>query len=109
MLIHAERLTSGRRNEFAIQERMIWYAETAPIGIKNMAEKRAGILVVDTTMTFPMTEMGMRIILWMLRSPVHPETYVTTRETKKAPIQTGEVTRGVQMEPYPSVLTVEGK
>ena len=74
-----------------------------------MAKKRAGTLIADTTMTFPMTEMGMRIILWMLRSPVHPETYVTTRETKKAPIQTGEVTRGVQMEPYPSVLTVEGK
>ena len=73
MLIHAKRLTSGRGNEFAIQERMIWYAETAPIGIKNTAKERARILVVDTTMTFPMTEMSMRRIIWMLRSPVHPE------------------------------------
>jgi Cys-tRNA synthase (O-phospho-L-seryl-tRNA:Cys-tRNA synthase) len=52
---------------------MIWYAETAPIGIKNMAKKWAEILVVDTTMTFPMTEMNMRRIIWMLRSPVRPE------------------------------------
>ena len=28
---------------------------------------------------------------------------------EKAPIQTGEVTRGVPIEPHPSVLTIEGK
>lgn len=52
---------------------MIWYAETAPIGIKNIAKKRAEILVVDITMIFPMTEMNMKRIIWMLQSPVRLE------------------------------------
>lgn len=74
-----------------------------------MAKNRAGRLVVDVAMTFPMNDIDIRHMIWMLLSPVRPEVYVTTSETRKVPIHTGAVISNVAILPYPSVLTIEGK
>jgi hypothetical protein len=42
--------------EFAIQATMIWKAETAPMGMRNMPKNLAPTLVVPPTIAFPTAE-----------------------------------------------------
>lgn len=60
MAMAADLLTIGLGNEFATQVTMIWYAETAPIGIRNMAKKRTPVFVVDMTIILPIQDTHMR-------------------------------------------------
>ena len=97
--ILAERLTRGRGKELAIQERMIWNEETAPMGIKNMAKKRGPVDVVAVAMTLPRQASSIRQMMCRERSPVRLEVKVTTSETRKVPNQTGTVRRRVSILP----------
>lgn len=83
--MEADRFTIGRGKEFATQETMIWsediatlvsdfwnlerkegwqffcsQADTAPMGIRNMAKKRAPTLVVAVAMALPTAATSMR-------------------------------------------------
>lgn len=58
------------------------HAETAPIGIKNMAKKRAPILVVAVAIAFPTTATSIKQMIWMERSPVRADVHVTKIETR---------------------------
>lgn len=107
--MHALRLTSGRGNELATQATMIWYADTAPMGMRNIAKKRAGTLSVAVAMMLPTTDMSIRQAMWIDRSAVLPEVYVTNKDTRKVANQTGAVMRRVLTLLYPRVLTIVGK
>lgn len=66
----AERFTIGRGKELATHGTMIVYAETAPIGIKNMAKKRAPRFVVLVAMALPIIATIIRPKMWSERSSV---------------------------------------
>ena len=51
--IAADRFTSGRGKLLATQVMIIWYALTAPSGIRNMAKNLAPVFRLLTTMIFP--------------------------------------------------------
>jgi hypothetical protein len=78
-------------------------------GIKNIAKKRGPVFVVPVAMAFPTADTTIKQMIWMLRSPVRPEVYVTSREMRNVANQTGTVRRRVSMCPYPRVLTMDGK
>lgn len=121
MAMAADRLTRGRGNELATQAIIIWYAETAPMGIlsgrndishgntvyafskhityKNMAKNRAPRLVVAVQIMAPATLTNINKIMWILRSLVFPDVHVTTRETRKVAIHTGAVMSRVSILP----------
>lgn len=107
--IAAERLTKGLGNEFATHAMMIWYAETAPMGIKNMPKNLAPRLVVAVQMMHPTTLTIISEMMWIPRSLLRPDVQVTTRETRKVAIHTGAVISSVIMLLYPSVCTIVGK
>ena len=107
--IAADRFTMGRRKLFATQVIIIWYADTAPSGIRNMAKYLAPVLRVETTMMFPTHEIINKQIIWIDRSPVPPEVYVTARDTRKVRNHTGDVSNRVAILLYPRVLTIVGK
>lgn len=58
--IAADRLTSGRGKLFATHATIIWYAETDPRGIKNIAKNLAPVFKVEMTMMLPINEMESR-------------------------------------------------
>jgi len=97
--IAAERLTIGRMKEFAIQATIIWKAETAPIGMRNMPKNLGPTLVVPPTMALPTAETVSRQMMWMLRSPVRSALQVTARADSQVTNQTGTVRRRVWMRP----------
>lgn len=66
----ADLLTSGRGNEFATHGTMIVYAETAPIGIRNMAKNRAPRFVVAVAMALPIVAISMSAKMCSERSLV---------------------------------------
>ena len=78
-------------------------------GIKNMAKKRGPVFVVPVAIAFPIADTVIKQMIWMLRSPVRPEVYVTSREMRNVANQTGTVKRRVSICPKPRVLTIEGK
>lgn len=88
MAIAADLFTVGRGKEFATQDTMIWYAETAPMGIRNMAKKRAPSAVVPVAMAFPIVATSIKLKMCRERSPLREEVYVTRTETRKVANQT---------------------
>jgi hypothetical protein len=85
--------------ELATQATMIWKAETAPMGIRNMPKNLAPTLVVPPTMAFPTAETVSRQMMWMLRSEVRSALQVTARAESHVANQTGTVSRRVWMRP----------
>lgn len=59
------------------------HADTAPIGMRNMAKKRAPTFVVAVAMALPTTATSIRHTMWMERSPVRADVQVTKMETRK--------------------------
>jgi hypothetical protein len=107
--IAADLLTNGRGKLLATQVMMIWYALTAPSGIKNMAKNLAPVFNVLTTIIFPTQLTISKQMIWILRSPVLPLVYVTPKLTRKVRNHTGAVSSKVAIFEYPSVLTMVGK
>lgn len=62
--------------------RMDLHAETAPIGMRNMAKKRAPTLVVPVAMAFPTAATSIRQTMWIDRSFVLDDVQVTKMETR---------------------------
>lgn len=85
--------------EFAIQATMIWKAETAPMGIRNIPKNLAPTLVVPPTIAFPTAETVSRQMMWMLLSAVRSALQVTARADSQVANQTGTVRRRVWMRP----------
>jgi hypothetical protein len=56
MAIAADRFTIGRMKELATHATMIWKAETAPMGMRNMPKNLGPTLVVPPTMALPTAE-----------------------------------------------------
>jgi hypothetical protein len=100
MAIAAERLTSGRGKEFATHDTMIWSGgklvngagevgqvdlqeDTAPIGMRNMAKKRAPTTVVPAAIAFPTAASSMRQTMCKDLSFVFAELNVTQMERRK--------------------------
>jgi hypothetical protein len=81
--IAADLLTNGRGKLLAIQAMIIWYAGTAPSGIRNMAKNLAPVFSVDTMIVFPMQEIVSKQMMWIERSPLFPDVYVATSEAKQ--------------------------
>jgi len=99
MAMAAERLTMGRMNEFATQATMIWNAETAPIGMRNMPKNLGPTLVVPPTMALPTAETVSRQMMWMLLSLVRSALHVTIKAVTQVTNQTGTVRRSVWIRP----------
>lgn len=79
----ADRLTMGRGKELAIQGTMIVKAEMAPMGIKNIAKKRAPRFVVPVAMAFPAAATSIRTMIWIDRSFVFEAVKVTMTDVRK--------------------------
>lgn len=62
--------------------RMDLQAETAPIGMRNMAKKRAPMLVVPVAIAFPTAAISIRQTMWIDRSFVLDDVQVTKTETR---------------------------
>jgi hypothetical protein len=88
---------------------MIWYADTAPNGMRNIAKNLAPVFKVETTIIFPTQDTMSKQMIWIDLSPVLPDAYVTVSETKKVRNQTGAVSKSVAILLYPGVLTIVGK
>lgn len=118
----AERFTSGRGKELATQAMMIWYADTAPMGIlvssvtvqlysmytiqlqrkrayRNIAKNLAPVFVVAVTMIHPAMLTSIKAMIWRPRSFIRPDVQVTINDTKNVPIQTGAVMSNVSILP----------
>jgi hypothetical protein len=95
----AERLTIGLIKELATQATMIWKAETAPMGMRNMPKNLAPTLVVPPTMALPTAETVSRQMMWILLSDVRSALQVTARAVSHVTNQTGTVSRRVWMRP----------
>lgn len=61
----------------------------APIGIRNMAKKRAPRLVVAVAIALPIAAISMRTMIWIERSLVLEAVNVTATEVRKVANQTG--------------------
>lgn len=57
-------------------------AETAPIGMRNIAKKRAPMFVVPVAMAFPTAATSIKQIMWIDRSFVLDDVQVTHTETR---------------------------
>lgn len=57
-------------------------AETAPIGMRNIAKKRAPTLVVPVAIAFPTAAISIRQTMWIDRSFVLDDVQVTKTETR---------------------------
>lgn len=53
------------------------------MGIRNMAKKRAPMLVVAVAMALPTAARSIRQMMWMERSRVRAEVHVTRIEERK--------------------------
>lgn len=62
--------------------------ETAPIGMRNMAKKRAPMLVLPAAIAFPTAAIIMRQKMWMERSWVLEAVKFTTTDVRKVANQT---------------------
>lgn len=115
------------------------HADTAPMGIKNMAKKRAPMLVVAVAMAFPTAATSIRQMMCIERSFVLDDVHVTSMDKRNVAncldlvsnaiprflslflfpstlhvrddlhTQTGAVSHSVSMLPYPSVPMMAGK
>jgi hypothetical protein len=63
MAIAADRFTIGRMKELATQATMIWKAETAPMGMRNMPKNLGPTLVVPPTMALPTADTVKRQVM----------------------------------------------
>lgn len=88
MATQADRFTIGRGKELAIQGTMIVKAEMAPIGIRNMAKKRAPRLVVPVAMALPIAATSIRTMMWIERSLLLEAVKVTMTDVRKVANQT---------------------
>lgn len=59
------------------------HADTAPMGIKNMAKKRAPTAVLPVAMALPTAATSMRHMICSERSLVLADVHVTQTETRK--------------------------
>lgn len=75
--------SSLRRSEGGFTIFLDLHAETTPMGIRNMAKKRAPTLVVAVAMALPTAAMSMRQMMWIERSFVRADVHVTRMETRK--------------------------
>lgn len=74
-------------------------AETAPIGIKNMAKNLAPNFVVPVATAFPTAASNIRKKICKLRSPVFELVHVTQTEIKNVANHTGAVNHRVSILP----------
>lgn len=70
------RLIPGKLGQVDLQ------AETAPIGMRNMAKKRAPMFVVPVAIAFPTAATSIRQTMWIDRSFVLDDVQVTKMETR---------------------------
>lgn len=82
------RLTRGRGKEFATHATMIVYAENAPIGIRNIAKKRAPVTVDPVAIALPTAEMIRRMAMWIDLSFVFAAVQVTPTDVRNVTNQT---------------------
>ena len=74
-------------------------AETAPMGIKNMAKKRAPSDVDPVAIAFPTAATSINPKMCSDRSLVLELVQVTQTDTKKVPNHTGAVSHSVSIRP----------
>jgi hypothetical protein len=63
-------LTSGLGKELAIQGTITTKALTAPMGMRNIAKKRAPMDVVAVAIALPIAAMSIKAAIWRERSLV---------------------------------------
>ena len=63
--------------------------------MRNIAKNLAPVFKVETTMIFPTHDIMSKQMIWIDLSPVLPDVYVTTSETRKVRNQTGAVSKSV--------------
>lgn len=74
-------------------------AETAPMGMRNMAKKRAPMFVVPVAIAFPTAATSIRQTMWIDLSFVLDDVQVTKMETRNV-ANLGGVVSKKRLPPY---------